>query len=50
MKGRLCGASNIMLMNVGLPGVHPVGDLLCLAHGREDGALEYLGRVLINRA
>ena len=26
-------------MSIGLPGVHPVGDLLCLARRGEDGAL-----------
>jgi predicted cobalt transporter CbtA len=30
--------------NVGLPGVHTVGDLLCLACGSEDGALVCLDR------
>lgn len=26
-------------MSIGLPGVHPVGDLLCLVRRGEDGAL-----------
>lgn len=35
MKGRLCGTSDITVMNIGLRGAHPNG---------EDGAFEYLDR------
>lgn len=36
--GRLCGAPDLVLLSIGLLPMHPVGDLLPLLRGGEDGS------------